>query len=287
MNATLLLTMFCLLVLSISSTDDKSGKTASAELRVMSFNIRNDNPDDGEHNWKYRKPRVAEVLSFHQPDVAGFQEVYANQLADLETMMPGYDHVGVGRTDGKADGEFAPIFFNTKRLELVDQGTFWLSPTPDKVGSVGWDANLERIATWARLRDKQTGQTTLAMNTHFDHAGEQARTESAKLILEQLNALAGEDPVILTGDFNATPDSDAFATLSSKLTDARSAADTTLGPAETFGGFEPGSAKPVRIDYVWTSPALAVRRFATLSMHWNGKHASDHFPVMADVVLAK
>lgn len=261
------------------------GRDPAPSLRVMSFNVRHDNPNDGEHAWPKRRPRVREVLRFYRPDILGLQEALAHQIEQIAEDLPNYRWVGVGRDDGKAAGEFTPIFYNADRLELLDRGTFWLSPTPEEVGSKGWDADLPRIATWALLRDSAGGGEFLAINTHFDHRGETARTESAKLIAKRAREIAGDRPVVLTGDFNATPDSDAYAVLSEAFADVRAAAEDVLGPAGTFGTFTAHEAAAPQIDYVFVTNGSAVARFATLAHHWQGRHVSDHFPIMADVVL--
>ena len=259
---------------------------AAAPLRVMSFNLRNDDPRDGENGWPIRFPRIAETLHFYRPDVLGCQEAFDRQVKKLAGALPDYKWVGVGRDDGKTKGEYAPIFYNAARLEAVDGGTFWLSPTPDKVGSVGWDAVLPRIATWARFRDKlDGGREFLVFNAHLDHVGETARGESAKLIVARAAKIAAGLPLVVTGDFNSGPDTGAYRTMAEHLTDARAIAETTLGPAGTFGTFAPTGKPAPRIDYIFVSAGAAVRRFATLTQAWDGRHASDHFPILADVDL--
>lgn len=260
---------------------------APPTLRVMSFNVRLDTPLDGRHGWPHRRPRVRELLLFHRPDVLGAQEALANQVAHLAEDLPDHKWVGVGREDGKAAGEFAPIFYDARRLELLDGGTFWLSETPERIGSVGWDAALPRVATWARLRDRATGTAFVALNTHFDHKGDRARAESARLIVERAAALARGGPVVVMGDFNALPTSAAYATLAAALRDARAEAGVVMGPEGTFGSFvaQAQAALP-RIDYVFASAGVRVARFATLAQTWDGgAHASDHHAVMADVAL--
>ena len=256
-------------------------------LRVMSFNIRYDNPGDGEHAWPHRMDRVASVVRFHAPDAVGMQEALRHQIDSLAARLPGYAWVGVGRDDGADGGEFSPVFYRTDRLELVTHGTFWLSPTPETPGSVGWDAALPRVATWARFRDRTTGGTFLFLNTHFDHRGREAREQSALLVADRLFAIADGAPVIAVGDFNAPPDTPVYATLTERLADARAAAEIPPhGPESTFFGFtvEPDETGP-RLDYVFTGPGVRVRRFATLTDQWLGRYPSDHLPVFAEIDL--
>lgn len=260
-------------------------------LRVMSFNLRLDTPADGENAWPHRRDWVAALIRFHAPDAIGVQEALAHMLTDLDARLPGFARVGVGRADGREGGEFSAILYRTDRLELLDSGTFWLSPTPGVPGSKGWDAAIERVATWARFRDRFTGCRLLHLNTHFDHIGEQARQESARLIRRRLESLAGGLPVIVTGDLNADPRSapyriftrDTLAGAIGPLRDAFVASrDGSYGPSSSWTAFEaiePGR----RIDYVLVSPDLPVLQHAILPDSWDGRFPSDHLPVMAVV----
>src|SRR5687768_13886923 len=187
--------------------------SATPPLRVMSFNIRYDTPSDGVNAWPLRRDWVAALIRFHGADVVGVQEALAHMLTDLDTRLPGFARVGVGRADGRTGGEFSAILYRTDRVALIDSGTFWLSPTPEVPGSKGWDAAIERVATWARFRDRRTGCRYVHLNTHFDHEGERARQESARLIRRRLAELAGGDPVVVTGDLNAVPASAPYRVL--------------------------------------------------------------------------
>jgi endonuclease/exonuclease/phosphatase family metal-dependent hydrolase len=260
-------------------------------LRVMSFNIRYDNPDDGADAWPNRRDRVAGLVRFHGADAVGVQEAEAHMLRELDARLPGFARVGVGRTDGREEGEFSAILYRTARLELLGSGTFWLSPTPEVVGSKGWDAAIERVATWARFRDRATGCAFVHLNTHFDHIGERAREESARLVRMRLASLAAGLPVVLTGDLNVPPTSTAYRTFTrdtiagaaAPLADAFHATRTPhYGPTATWTAFkaiEPGQ----RIDYVLVSPGVAVEAHGILSDRWDDRFPSDHLPVLAAV----
>ena len=258
-------------------------------LRVMSFNVRYDNPGDKSNNWQYRRDRVADAINFYDADIVGTQEVLQNQLDDLKLRLPAYRMVGVGREDGASQGEYAALWYKPERFELVDSGNFWLSATPEVAGSMGWDGACVRIATWARLRDRATGRELLALNTHLDHVGTVARREGVTLILDRVAKMRGDLPVVATGDFNSTPDSDVIAHITGKdvpghLTDTRTASPLVYGPSWTyheFGNLPVGERS--LIDYVFISGPLSTRSYGVLAETNNGLWLSDHCPVLVNL----
>jgi endonuclease/exonuclease/phosphatase family metal-dependent hydrolase len=265
------------------------GPATAPPLRVMSFNLRLDLASDGPNAWPHRKDWAAALIRFHGADVVGVQEALAHMLTDLDARLPGFARVGVGRADGRSGGEFSAILYRTERLELIDSGTFWLSPSPEVPGSKGWDAAIERVATWGRFRDRRTGCTHVHLNTHFDHIGEQARQESARLIRRRLAGLSRGLPVIVTGDLNAEPASVAYRiftrdSIPDALTPLRDAyhvsRDAHYGPNSTWTAFraiEPGR----RIDYVLVTDAIPVLAHGVLTDRWDDRFPSDHLPVLA------
>ena len=278
--------LLLILVLTVAMPHPAPAQDDAQALRAMSFNIRLAIDSDGEHAWRHRADRAASVIRFHQPDVVGLQEALVEQLRDLEISLPEYQWVGVGRDDGEQGGEFSAIMFRPDRLELKETDTFWLSETPDVPGSKSWDAAITRVVTWALFERRSDGQQFYHFNTHFDHIGEAARRQSAQLIVDSVTVRAGELPIVVTGDFNAQPDSEPYATVTASLVDARVASETPPhGPEHTFSTFTATTEPTHRIDYVFVTPGIRVLRFATLAEHWEGRHASDHFPVVADVVL--
>lgn len=268
-------------------------REAVRALRVMSFNVRYDEPRDGANAWPRRKDLVAGTIAFHRVDVAGLQEVLAAQLRDLRELLPEYAAVGVGRDDGEEAGEFNPVLFRKDRFRLLGSSTFWLSEDPDRPGTKGWDAACARVVTWARLRDLWTGLTFVAFNTHFDHVGGRARQESARLILSELPGIAGGASFVLTGDFNCTREDAAYRALvaagegGTLLRDARDlAARPPYGPPASFNGFraEPWTGLP--IDHIFVGPSAVVARIGILPATWAGRFVSDHNPVLAEIRLA-
>lgn len=254
-------------------------------LRVASYNLRYANPGDGANAWSHRKERVNALIHFHGFDVFGVQEGLAEQIADL-AHLDEYAHVGVGRDDGRSAGEHAAIFFRKSRFSVLDHGHFWLSQTPD-VPSKGWDTQCcNRIASWVQLRDLHSGKSFYVFSVHFDHQGVVARRESAKLLLHKIKTIAGDHAVVCVGDFNATPDTEPMATMRSALRDAREhSATLPYGPQATFNGFRWDAPPAERIDYIFVNPQITVLKFGTLSDSQDRRYPSDHFPVVADLVL--
>jgi endonuclease/exonuclease/phosphatase family metal-dependent hydrolase len=257
-----------------------------APIRVMTFNIRYDNPEDGINRWDNRKQAVSEAIIKQDNDLAGLQEVLINQLNDLDGLLPGYGHVGVGREDGKTKGEYAPIFYKTDRFGLLDQGTFWLSPAPLDTGSIGWDAALTRICTWGKFQDKTSGLEFYFLNTHFDHMGDTARVESARLIVDFINRETNSLPVILTGDFNSSPAEDPYSVLANPengLSDVCQLTNSSKACNEgTFNGF--GSEKDTqRIDMVFIKGRWEVGSYKVLKIKDGNVFISDHWPVVVEL----
>ena len=258
---------------------------AQVDLNVATYNLRYDNPKDGKNVWTARRDAMRALVRYHGFDLWGTQEGLENQLADLDTLNE-YARVGVGRDDGKQAGEHSAIFYRRERFALEDHGDFWLSSTPDKP-SMGWDARCcKRLVTWAKLRDKPSGQVFVVLNAHFDHEGVVARRESARLLVERSRALAGKLPLIVLGDFNSTPDSEVVATIGAALRDARAISQTpAYGPLETFNDFDISKPAQERIDYVFLSPQWQVLRYAVLTDSVGARYPSDHFPVVARLRL--
>ncbi len=253
-------------------------------VRVVTFNIRFDNPGDGVDAWANRRDWVISIIDSLDPDIVGLQEALHGQVLDLESALPGFDRYGVGRDDGANAGEFSPVLVRRDRFDLLEQGTLWLSERPDSAGSRGWDAALPRIATWLRLRDSGSREL-LVVNTHFDHVGSEARIHSAELLVDRFNPHRSETPVIVMGDFNAVDTTTAYGILSgSGLEDAWAAAGR-VGPADTFTGFEPSDRTGPRIDYVFVSDRWDVLSAEALDVVREGRHPSDHRPVVADLLL--
>ena len=261
--------------------------TPAPALRVTSFNIRYGTAKDGENAWDKRKDLVLRTIRKLDPDLMGVQEALAFQVDELRDALPGYEVLGVGRDDGKRAGEFTAIYFKKDRFEQLAAGHFWLSETPEQPGSRGWDAALPRLASWVRLRDRQTGGPLLFVNTHFDHVGRQARLESARLLRSQIEKLHEGAPVVVAGDFNATEDDEPYAALMGeggaplRLIDSYRAVHPQRSPDEaTFNGFT-GKRAGSRIDWVLHSDHFKTTSAEIMYDSEAGRYPSDHFPLSA------
>lgn len=278
------------IALTFGLTVFTSAQTASSDksLRVMTFNIRYNEPRDGVNAWPNRKQKVADVIRFHKADLVGVQEAQIGQLEDLEKLLPAFAWCGVGRTDGKRDGEFSAILYRKERFKILECKTFWLSETPDTPGSKGWDAAYPRIVSFAKLRDNKSKKVFYHFNTHFDHVGVKARFESAKMIIGRIRNASGGVQSILTGDLNVKEDTESYKTLAaadSGLKDARyTSANGHFGGNSTFNAFK--EMQPAnKIDYIFTTAGIQVFEHGVLSDNWDGLWASDHLPVLAEIVL--
>lgn len=256
----------------------------------MTFNIRLDLASDGANAWSQRKALVAALIDHEAPDLLGMQEVLIHQKRDLEAALPGYTMIGVGRDDGREAGEFSPLAWRRERFELVRAGTFWLSSTPEVPGR-GWDAAYPRVATWAVLRDRSTGQLLRVLNTHFDHVGQEARRNSATMIARWVSEGTDRElPTVVLGDLNADPESEPYRVIAgdsaAALRDARVITRTPpYGPPGTFTGFDITKAAPLPIDHIFVGPGIAVESYAVITQHWGGRLPSDHYPVLAKMRL--
>ncbi len=288
-----LLTLF--IVLACAGCAAVTGNRASdaPTLRIMTWNIRYNNPDDGIHAWPKRSEELLSYVLSQRIDLLCIQEGLHPQVVFLKDGQKGFDVCGVGRDDGKEKGEYSAIYFNKARFGYLADGTFWLSPTPS-VPSIGWDAALPRIVTWVRLYDSLSAAAFYVFNTHFDHMGVQARENSARLLRRRIGEIAGKSPFVLAGDFNSVVTDAPYRILTSNdgdrpyLTDAMQRAITPhRGPSATFTGFEIKDPDPGEcIDYLFVSESVQVRSHCTCVARRPDGYLSDHLPVLAEISLA-
>ena len=270
-----------------------------APLNVGSYNIRYDNPGDVQQGnaWTKRVGPICEFLQFENWDIFGAQEVLHHQLADLTASLSNYDYIGVGRDNGKEEGEYAPIFYKKDRIECLEKGWFWLSETPDVPGSRGWDAACNRICTWGKFEDKANKCKFWFFNLHLDHEGKVARTEGAKLVLSKIQELCGESPFILTGDFNSDQRDEAYGILtgSGMLFDTYETSQQRYATTGTTNWYKPEVYNDSRIDHVFVSKHFTACRYTIKNcFYWDEtpegikgerRMLSDHYPVDVEVEL--
>ena len=258
------------------------GKSAD-DLKIISFNIRYNSWDniDGDNGWHNRKAAVVNMINEEHPAAIGLQEALIDQLQYLDSCLPGYRRIGVGRDDGKEAGEFMAIYYDTTRLSADMPSTLWLSETP-WVASKGWDAACYRTVTCVFFTDKRSGHSFSYFNTHLDHVGKVARAESAKYIAELVNESEGF-PVILGGDMNSTIDDTIFrAFYKVGMKPARELTDSTSNAItyNAFGGLDKsgnGTDSKV-IDHFFVRD-LNVVKFRTLDGDYGVPYISDHYPI--------
>jgi endonuclease/exonuclease/phosphatase family metal-dependent hydrolase len=254
----------------------------SQSLEVMTYNIRYDTENDGVNAWSKRTHKVSDLIKKYNPDILGVLEALHNQIEYLTTSLDGYASVGVGRDDGKEKGEYSAILFKKERFEVKSKGTFWLSETPDVPGSKSWDAAITRVATWMKVLDKKLNREFLMVNTHFDHIGVESRKNSAKLIRERIIDMRDGLPVVLTGDFNFTPDQEPYRA----LTEAGDKMLLDSAPSSHPGtscGFEVNSIKCNAIDYIFYTPELKANNYKVITDNDGKYYPSDHLPVSVEL----
>jgi endonuclease/exonuclease/phosphatase family metal-dependent hydrolase len=295
-------------------------------LKVMSFNIRysygKENEAKPENNWtdaKFpRRERTIRVIRDYNPDLLGVQEARHLQIVDLREALPKYDFYGVARDDGREEGEYVGIFYLNKRFERIGAGSFWLSDTPEKPGTSFYKVPnaVPRMASWVKLRDKESGREFVLLNTHWDHISGAARRQSAKLIRERLGKIGEGVPTIVMGDLNSPEDAPATKTLigavqksspsgrgqgegaletssspngkqPSTLIDSYRALNRERAPNEaTYNNWE-GTTDGSRIDFILHSDDFKPTAAEIVRTNYDGHWPSDHYPVTATLQLKR
>ncbi len=263
-------------------------------VKAMTFNIRVDSILGGFHRWKGRKEIVFDVLKDNDADVIGLQEALYSQTQDVQQALPQYNNYAVGRNDGKQKGESCAIFFKKDRFQLIDSGTFWFSDTPSLPGSKDWGNMPPRICSWVLLRDKTISSDFYVYNVHLDAFSQNSRKKSTRLLLERIATRKTHDPFIVMGDFNMDMDNPAMEYLQKsdiqspypKMVDAWQSIHPGEGGKGTRRNFK-GNFSGKNIDHIPVSEHIKVLEVNIDRYHVNGRYASDHFPVIAKLVLEK
>ncbi len=281
---------FIILLFIFTACSKKSGRD---QLKVITLNIRYDNPGDSLNAWPFRAPLVTGFLDKEKPDLIGLQEVLFSQYVYLDSVLIDYASAAAGREDGVRAGEMNPVFFRKDRFDLVRNLTFWLSETPEVPGSKAWNSSLPRIVTWVELANKNTHDHLFFFNTHFAHDSDTARIMSAKLLLSRIDTIATTYPFIVTGDFNSLPGSEPYDILTGPaesvplLMDAKEISEKNPeGPVYTYNGFSDTSSSN-RIDYIFVRNGLKVLDHRVFVKKERRVFISDHWPVEAIVSLSQ
>ena len=254
------------------------------EIKVMSYNIRLGSGEDGTNSWQFRAPLTIEMIEDQAPDIFGVQEALIYQVEFIKEFTKNYECVGVGREDGKKEGEHMSIFWNKKTMKLLKWGTFWLSETPDKP-SMGWDAACYRTATWALMKDKKTGKKFYFVNTHLDHVGKEAQKNGLALIVDKIAEINPDGlPMVLTGDFNVKPNDPSLNDLDARMKSTRKVAAKT-DSHHTYNGWGKAS-KDMVIDYIYISGFSACSEYQTVTKKYSGRtFVSDHYPIISRLIF--
>ncbi len=272
-------------------------------LRLMTFNVRYENPGDGGvHEWRQRISFAVRMIARENPDIIGVQEALHGQAADLWASLPDYEFHGVGREDGATKGEYSGIFYRRDRFQAdsSDKGTFWLSDTPEKIGSMTWGNEITRVASWVRLLDLATGRCFYVFNTHWDHRNQASRERAALLIAQRIDSRKHiDEPVALLGDFNSNESNPGYRYLTGRDgTVAGVGRSWNHGLLDTYQSLHAGEKNrrtlhfwqgnrdgDVKIDHILTSSGAKILSAQIVSSDL--PLVSDHFPVTAEVLFPK
>lgn len=284
-----------------------------AVFNVASYNLRqlNDGDTKAGNGWSRRCPVLGELIRYHEFDIFGTQEGFKSQLEDLKGELPEYDYIGVGREDGKQEGEHSAIFYRKDMFTLLDHGDFWISETPDKPG-LDWDAVCPRICSWGKFRHNESGREFVMFNLHMDHVGKKARVEGAKLVRRRIDNFGKDCPAFVTGDFNVDQTSPSYRTITAggDLLDSYEVAQLRYALNGTFNNYETDNYTDSRIDHVFVSPDVKVLKYGVLTdtyrtpenselvdatdapqeievSRYVARTPSDHFPVVVKVALGR
>lgn len=264
------------------------GPVAPPELHVMSLNLRYAS-DTPPNSWPQRRPVVRDLLRRERPHIIGTQEGLYRQLRDIgDDLPPTYESIGLGR-EGGSRGEAMQVFYDSRRLDPLEYDHFWLSDTPNVIGSKTWGGCCPRMVTWVRFLDRRTQTEFYLVNTHFEAFDATARSLSADLLRARVAEFEPGVPVIATGDFNepAAPGRTVYDTLvtNGPFVDTWEEAERRSALVGTFHGYRPLTPGGDRIDWILTTPDLTTRAALINTFALRGQFPSDHLPVQAVVRL--
>lgn len=282
MRKTFSIAIICIILAATSDLSAKNNKTST--LKIATYNIYMDGRGVVKNTWDSRKHKVVGLIKYNELDIIGIQEGFKHQLESI-LEIPQYAYVGGGRDDGKDEGEHSAIIYNKDKYKVIENGDFWFSETPNVPGK-GWDATCcNRICSWAKFKEISTGKEFYVFNSHYDHEGQIARKNSSLLLLDKVKELKGKYPIFLTGDFNATPETEPmqiFANSGFLYDSYLVTKEPPYGPVGTFNSFSLDAPMKNRIDYIWVTKNIEVKKYGVLTDMQYGKFPSDHFPVVIE-----
>ncbi len=268
--------------LFVKKYDATTDNLDTSEIRVMSCNLRCWSPTDlFKKSWFYRAGLIVDTIKSNQPDIIGFQEASGMHYAFLQQKLVGYASV-IQYRDNSLLSEGCPVFYRTDKFDLIDQGSFWLSNTPD-VMSKDWGAAHYRVANYVILQEKDSGREFVVFNTHLDHVSDEARINGIQVVLDKIEQFGGQ-PAILMGDLNAEEDSPTYSKASSNFDDVQVIASNTMDSC-TYQNWGNALDRP-RIDYIFVSKSgFTALKYQVITTTYDGVYASDHFPLLAVLKL--
>ncbi|MEE1320061.1 MAG: endonuclease/exonuclease/phosphatase family protein [Acutalibacteraceae bacterium] len=257
---------------------------AEGTTRIMSFNVRCAN--DGVQTITNRGKVSAEMLKVYMPDSFGVQECTPRWKRIIKRAVGDkYASVGRARDFYGPFTEYSSIYYLKDKYNLIDSGTFWLSETPDKAYTKSFNSMCYRIATWAVLENKETGERYTHINTHLDHKLDSTRDAQMKVLIEQVLKITGEGKVVMTGDFNAYEDSSVYAVACESFDDTKYIAkNTDKGPTFTKYGTKEDNGRGA-IDFIFVSKGVKAESYKIIRNTVEGIYPSDHFPIVADIYI--
>jgi len=277
----------------IVATGDFSRANDAATVKIMTFNIRYNNRRDGADRWPARHDMAVALIRAQEVDFVGIQEALPDQTADLQKMLPEFHQFGRSREADATRGEAVPILYRHARwrIDKDEHGWFWLSDTPEKPGSNTWGGGSIRIVTWARFVDRKTDRGLYVFNTHLDNSSAAARQKGAMLLAKRIAERKRQEPVVVTGDFNAGEESAVVKIMTGrspdspvKLVDTFRALHAEAREVGTFHNFR-GGVGGAKIDYIFATPGGKILAAEILRAHRKGRYPSDHYPVTAKIAF--
>jgi endonuclease/exonuclease/phosphatase family metal-dependent hydrolase len=284
----LCISLFVIFIIIIPGCSKKKGEN---NIKVVTLNVRYDNPNDSVYSWPKRASQVFDFILSEKPDIIGLQGVLWHQYKVLETILLDYSSIGAGCVDGAREGEMTPVFFKKDKFNMIRNITFWLSDSSDVPGTADWGSSQPRIVTWTELVDKTSHKHFFFFNTHFSQDSDSARLMSSKILLKEISKIADGFPFIISGDFNMTPNSKGYSVLTGPDESVPLLKDSYIitekgptGPEFTFNGFFDKS-KTARTDYIFVRNGMKVMDYETVIKKEQGVNISDHWPVKAVISL--